>query len=937
MWFGTDAGVSRYDGYRFRNFSTENGIPDNTVFGSYEDHKGRIWFRSMSGKLSYFMDDSIYSIGANKKLNEALQSSLISSIYVDKGDTIWCGVVSGTTGYFKIAPPYKEADFHVLPMSLDHPYLIDMDAGGGIWGTVSDPKNIYVHGRSQPRFMHYNRNHLVDSLDAPGKIVPNSRVLKKVDRGYVIAGELDILFLTDSKPFHYFNGLHPISLYEDKNRQIWAGFYQGGVSLFKKTTGGSADSVHYLPGLSVSGVEQDREGGYWFTSLEKGVYYMASGGMLFYDKAGGLSSNKVLGLLPLDSAHILAGMSDGSLTSIGLSGLTNFSHPSPTTIYKLSKGPGGSILVGCVESYIIPADYSRPAIPILADGSKLSVKCFSCNSKGDLWAGNYYVLVQIDPRTGIVIKSVKAASRILSIYCDEAGTVWLGCSNGLWKYKDDQFLYAGNAEPLFKNRIEDIKVGKDGTWWFATKGAGIICKRGEVLSRLTQKTGLSSNTAKCICIDDNGTIWAGTNKGINRITALKGGGYKIENYSVEDGLISDEINELVRNGQYLWAATNQGIAYFHIRNSSTNTSPPPIYLTELTVNREKMDYKEDLKLKYYQNFIAIQFIGLAYKRSSELRYKYRLEGLDSAWSYTTSTSIQYTTLPYGSYVFQVYAINSDGMLSLLPASAHFRIAKPVWLEKWFILLVAVWILTGLFVLYKQRIKVLRERLFKTAEVNRRIAEIELKALRAQMNPHFIFNCIASIQHFILKNDADSANKYLSKFSKLIRQVLINSTQEYISMDIEIQTLELYIELERMRFQSKFNYQFMIDSELDTTDIFMPPLILQPYVENAIWHGLMHLEGKTGELLFKIEKSGTFLKCTIEDNGIGRNRSLEIKGKTNSKHRSVGLSITKERLENINSIYQSNLTVEFIDKIDSKGEGTGTIVELFIPLNINKLN
>jgi len=936
MWFCTDAGVSRYDGYRFRNFSTENGIPDNTIFGSYEDWKGRIWFRSMSGKLSYFLNDSVYAIPANRKLSGLIQNALLTNLYVDKGDTLWCGIASGTMGYYKISPPYREQDFQVVPLTRNSIYLMEIDNDGFIWGTVSDAKNIFGHKKARD-FMHLNKKgRYLGLFPAPLGISPNTRIVKQGPGKFVITGLLDVVFVNGESKQLWKTGVYPIALYEDRSKQLWVGNYQQGVSLLRKREGVYSDSIKYLPGLSVSGIWEDREGGYWFTTLENGVYYLASGGLLYYDHTAGLKSNKVFGLLVMDSVSVLAGTSEGGLSRVSLSGISEFDHPPINTFYKLDRGPDSSVLVGCVSSFLIPHS-GHKNVPILASGTEISIKCFSYNRKGDLWGGNYYLLVKIDPRTGIITQSVKASSRVISIYCDDDGSVWLGCTNGLWEYRDSVFSYAGTTEPLFRNRIEDIKVGPDGTWWFATKGAGLILKKNGKVTRLTQEEGLTSNAVKSICIDKEGVVWTGTNKGIDRITLRREGNYKIEKYSMEDGLISNEVNQVVRGGEYLWAATSQGIAYFHIRNSSSNTTPPPIYLTEVTVNREKKDFRVPLRLTYDQNFIGLQYIGLAYKRSSELRYKYRLLGLDTSWNYTTNTAIQYTTLPYGDYTFQVYAINNDGMGSTAPASVRFHIAKPLWLEHWFIALVALTLLTGLYLLYKQRIRVLRNRLIKTAEINRRISEIELKALRAQMNPHFIFNCIASIQNFILKNDSDSANKYLSKFSKLIRQVLTNSTQEYISMEVEIRTLELYIELERMRFQSKFNYQIIIDKELEVQDVFMPPLIIQPYVENAIWHGLMHLQNRAGMLVFKIEKEGEFLKCTIEDNGIGRKKSVEIKAQANPRHRSVGLSITRERLENINAIYQSNLTVEFKDKIGKKGEAEGTIVELFIPCNINKLS
>jgi LytS/YehU family sensor histidine kinase len=224
--------------------------------------------------------------------------------------------------------------------------------------------------------------------------------------------------------------------------------------------------------------------------------------------------------------------------------------------------------------------------------------------------------------------------------------------------------------------------------------------------------------------------------------------------------------------------------------------------------------------------------------------------------------------------------------------------------------------------------------------------VELQALRAQMNPHFIFNAINSIKQFIFENDTESADRHLSRFASLIRKVLENSKQESISLSEEIQMLTLYIELEMLRFANKFSYKIEVAGNVDTEKVLISPLIIQPYVENAIWHGLMHQE-KHGELLIKFEKvespivspqagrSYDTLKCTIDDNGVGRKRSAAIKKERN--HKSMGLSITKERLEILNMINKTKMNLEFIDKTNEDGSSAGTRVELFVPYIVTEIS
>ncbi|MEM9885425.1 MAG: histidine kinase [Bacteroidota bacterium] len=232
-------------------------------------------------------------------------------------------------------------------------------------------------------------------------------------------------------------------------------------------------------------------------------------------------------------------------------------------------------------------------------------------------------------------------------------------------------------------------------------------------------------------------------------------------------------------------------------------------------------------------------------------------------------------------------------------------------------------------------KVLEEKnlLIKTqmeAEFNRKIAEIEMTALRAQMNPHFLFNVLNSIKLYMVQNDARTASRYLTKFSRLIRLILNNSKSSMISLEEELNALKLYIEMENFRFNDKFDYNIRVDESIPIASVKIPPMILQPYVENAIWHGLMHKEDARGLLLINIQKSknDTGLYFIIEDNGIGRERAMQIKTRTANKHKSVGMQITKDRIAIANQLFNTNASVEIVDlKNDTKSIGTRVVVHL----------
>ncbi|MDA3944166.1 MAG: histidine kinase [Bacteroidetes bacterium] len=207
-------------------------------------------------------------------------------------------------------------------------------------------------------------------------------------------------------------------------------------------------------------------------------------------------------------------------------------------------------------------------------------------------------------------------------------------------------------------------------------------------------------------------------------------------------------------------------------------------------------------------------------------------------------------------------------------------------------------------------------------------QLEQKALQLQMNPHFLFNSLNSIQSFVVNNDIDNAIHYLSKFSQLMRRTLSNSRESSISLRDELQALKLYIEIESLRFHGKFSYDIAVDPEIDDGFLEIPPMILQPYVENAIVHGLMH-NAQKGHLKIELSIQDDSLLCVIEDDGIGRKRAAEIRKESGIERKSRGMIITKERLDILNQYTQDIYTVNVIDIVDENDKAKGTRVEIRI--------
>jgi anti-sigma regulatory factor (Ser/Thr protein kinase) len=331
------------------------------------------------------------------------------------------------------------------------------------------------------------------------------------------------------------------------------------------------------------------------------------------------------------------------------------------------------------------------------------------------------------------------------------------------------------------------------------------------------------------------------------------------------------------------------------------------------------------KYSYNENNLVFEYGVEDFSNSENKRVNYRLLGLDSNWiNGNQKNEALYHNLPSEKYVFQVQVV--DGNESKM-TSYSFKITKPFWRRWWFITLSLLAISFAIWYYMRTRIRRIQSTEQMKSEFSLQINELESKALRAQMNPHFLFNSLNSIRLFILKNEVDSAADYIAKFSKLLRMILNYSRQDMITVYDEIQSLKLYLEFERLRFDQDFDFDLQIDGQ-EVLDCQIPPMIIQPFIENAIWHGLMPRTTEGGKIRVSFQKQLSGLYVMVQDNGIGREKAKESNRKRSLKEGSVGLQITKDRLRSLTLRTKRLNEFEIEDLIDENGLGIGTLVTLY---------
>jgi Histidine kinase len=354
-----------------------------------------------------------------------------------------------------------------------------------------------------------------------------------------------------------------------------------------------------------------------------------------------------------------------------------------------------------------------------------------------------------------------------------------------------------------------------------------------------------------------------------------------------------------------------------------------LHITQVEIGGVDFPVKKSYNIDYSHNVVKAYFVA----NQPNVSFKYRLaefefeKKIEVNWQTTQKTEAKISDIKPGRYVFEVLA--SNGKLQSAVAAFDFKIETPWWRSWWF------WgaCFVSLFGLFYGRERFLKFWAEEEQRHNKQVTELELRTLQLQMNPHFVFNALNAVQSFIMTHDSISANNYLSKFAHLIRLFLDSSRSKYISLADEIKLLNLYVDMELLRFQNKFEFSMNIAPDVNRF-VEVPTMLLQPFVENAINHGLRYRETK-GLLTVEFRNQGKYLICRIEDNGVGRERAKQIQMKSRKGYKSQGLKIMEERLKTFNLIGDTDIQFLIEDKIKHPSDpntDVGTVIEIKFPKN-----
>ncbi|MEL6251857.1 MAG: two-component regulator propeller domain-containing protein [Bacteroidota bacterium] len=957
LWIGTQSGgISRFDGKQFITYTNQDGLINNHILSLFEDNKGILWVGTIAGISLY--DGREFS----NLIIQGDQKREIHEIWQDEQSKMWLGTDRGAYLYLegkweRFDPDNKHRIAKVSSFCKEKNGAIWLGHSRGLLRILGNEIKEYT-----PKEGLNSRNIRAIDTDSEGNIWIGSFLggVHKFDgRKFVpqfIETPVHEGFITD---IHF-----------DREGKLWVASQDEGMAMCDIGKG-SVDFYDRRQGLAanhISKVLDDSWGNIWAASLGGGISKFSSRKFIHYGKENGLKSSDIISFEMDKKGRIWLGSGKRGFYIMDERWFTHFDAQSGfqnVGVKKIFRDKENRMWLGTLNRGL--AIYSDSLIQFFSNKNGFRaniIQDIAQDEKGNLWvASKYNGIYRIKPYSDslglqIDIKAFQQdqgllSNRIEDLHIDKRKRIWYATTdNGLGFIEKDS-LYGQLPKEILRNtHIKVLAEDEKGYLWLGTANQGIfhMYLYDKKFNLKHNRKALSSDDINFILPDGNDALWIGTESGLDRVDLnFERDITESRHFGRKEGLEDVEINQhagFLHEGR-LWLGANSGFSIYQPQSSMTESAGPRIYLEQLRLFYEPLqslpqhadrvgawgNIQGKLNFKPDENNLSFTFNGIDLNSGGTLRYQFRMDKLETKWSpLADRNDAAYPNLPPGNYNFQVKAVNGDGQESEI-LEVPIQIATPIYFRTWFILTAIALLALFIFLIFRIRLNQVRKIARIDQEklkIEKDLIQLEQKALRLQMNPHFLFNALNSIQGLITKEDSKKARYYLAKFSKLMRLVLENSRESMIPLEDEIETLEHYLTVEQFSSGEKFDYEINCDEEIDPEEILIPPMMVQPFIENSIIHGVAHLQEK-GRIEVEFRKIHQRIECYITDNGVGRKKAAAIKSQRAHKHKSTALLVTQERLDILSKGADWGKSIEIVDLQDQAGEASGTRVILRLPL------
>jgi two-component sensor histidine kinase len=932
IWFATDAGVVRYDGTTFTNYRKSDGLSSNEVIRIKEDSFGRIWFFNINGRLNFFYQNKIFNEKEAPYLDSIKNKNFFIDFYQDKDEMIYFYNIQFEV--FSLDPQNKvkksEIEEELVKdqsgcKSMTLRYLnknsigdIILWTGCGIFKlntSFKPPKKIF------------------DSLGIWGVFPVSTKSF------YISAYEKGIFKFTNefqiesaSMPFKMLDKYTGIkSILEDTGGFLWIVTFDKGVFCLRNN-----QIVRHFDIKEGQAIIQDNENNIWISSMKDGVYKISPYLNVHRHYENSLFRN--MGITSLDAKHgVGLWFTNGQLVYL----LKN--NDFYTLNYQMEDFPATRvfqlknntlILVAKSSFYCafkgIAMDHIKKQITYKSLTKTMEkIKELVINKREDKLNsfGSSYVHIYNIYKYFRQFKEINIGEHINNTFYNLNDDLIINAKKNYLLRNDSITPYL--ALSGFDNKIiTDHIILNESTELYNIEGDSIYLYNRHNLINLTAAFNSPIDLPVRKAVYEEPALYLSTFRNIYRCDNPL---HLFENKPVQLQLLDinfRNIHDILIKNDSLYIASDDGLTIIPEALMSNITTHTPIpYIQSVLINDIEADLSDQTITLTGNNRIKFIFSSINYS-STPVLYSYILEGADRNWSKGAGRSVVYQDLPAGNYIFKLKTSKPNSELSKT-IEYRIKIKTHFWLHPLFLtcLLILFLVMIFLAIIMRKNIQI------KRREIDHQLITLEQKALQSMMNPHFIFNSLGSIQNYLLQKKSSEAGLYLSQFARLIRQNLNAINAASINLEEEIDRLKNYLDLERMRTENKFDYTIEVDEAVEADEVQIPSMIIQPFVENAIWHGIAALENKGRiNIRFRMrdEKSLTVI---VEDNGIGMKRSEAYSAKR-EQNLHLGMEMTRKRLDLLGKKFNVPTGIEFCETFPGS-LNPGTKVVLVMPVSYSE--
>jgi ligand-binding sensor domain-containing protein len=923
LWLATDKGLIKFNSRTFQILPFNSTLLKSVGYLN-EDEQGTIWCANFYKQLFYVEQDSLKLFEVKDEVYKKLSNILNISI------TKTSIVVSS----FSIVLEIDKRTHQII-------HQIESNKNGiSAWQYSTQLNNKIYCFSSKNQLYNFPKNTVIATSNNPfieSRLATDNKKIVGIERGKRDRQA----FLFDGTSIQQLPNFEiPATTYiyhlavtgED---EFWICTQNGAYKWDYKT--GNTDLV--FPNERVSDAVKDFQGNYWISTLDNGLFKCPNLNCVKLSSAFVVNNDNATKILKIPNSHFLVGNTKGEVVEIDNAGTRIKKFQSATNdevefiffdekrnrvfsdagLFDYHSGKivsafdfGKSNALDAFGNVVI-ASFNRCVVA--ADGFN-AIDTNTVPSNCLLYKSLSSTPLSIQGR---VIKKAKIV-RKKRTNCVAANQnkkgFWVGYDDNLYYYEYDgkiKIIQSENgksiiATSLFQNKKNELLVCTP------TNGLLVLDTNNNIQKHFTTNNGLQSNNAKKTIIDNN-KIWLLTDESLEIIDLETN---LVQDFFSSTGLGSLTVYDFAIDGNNILLATPSGVMRYA---QSENSLGERIKITQLIVENNGKEISANTILPYNLNSINIKLDAIHYKAPAKLFFHYRLLGSDSVWHTVAASNniINYNFLPAGNYTFEVYAADINMIFRSTTSSFPFSIAKPFWQKWWFGLLIGI----GILGISYWAIKLWAKQFKIKQQAKENLLQSKLTAIRSQMNPHFLYNVLNTIQGLVYANKKSEATEMLGNFSDLMRKTLQESDKTEIILKDEIDSLKLYLELEKKRFDKDFEFTIAIDESIDITDVHIPSMFIQPFAENAIKHGLLHKDGMKN-LNISILQQEHKLLVSIDDNGVGRKQAAIIN--QNKKIQSTGFAIKgiEDRMAIYNAMNKEKIEMEIVDKEQ------GTLVKLILP-------